>query len=136
MTLDITALRQEVRTGLTQLKEQFARDGDTLALLCQRSQQVDTVLRKLWASFDFPAGIALAAVGGYGRGKLYPASDIDLLILLPREASAAVQEKLERLVSCFWDIGLEIGHSVRTVAECIDEANNACAIGASSNPAA
>ncbi len=124
MTLDIAALRHEVKTGLAQLKEQFARDGDTSALLCQRSQQVDAVLCKLWASFGFPVGIALAAVGGYGRGKLYPASDIDLLILLPSEASTAVQEKLERLVGCFWDIGLEIGHSVRTVAECIEEANN------------
>lgn len=67
---------------------------------------------------------SLAAVGGYGRGELYPASDIDLLILLPREAGAALQEKLERLVGHFWDIGLEIGHSVRTIQECLDEAGN------------
>ena len=124
MTLDIAALRSEVRQGLTRLKEDFARDGDSLALLSARSAQVDAVLCRLWAAFDFPASIALAAVGGYGRGKLYPFSDIDLLILLPREASAAVQDKLERLVGGFWDIGLEIGHSVRTVAECIEEARN------------
>ena len=61
-------------------------------------------------------------MGGYGRGELFPASDIDLLILLPAETSKTTQEKLERLVSHFWDIGLEIGHSVRTIQECLNEA--------------
>ena len=60
--------------------------------------------------------------GGYGAAKLFPASDIDLLILLPAETSKTTQEKLERLVGHFWDIGLEIGHSVRTIQECLNEA--------------
>jgi [protein-PII] uridylyltransferase len=78
--------------------------------------------RETLARLRLPASLALAAVGGYGRGELFPASDIDLLILLPTETSKTTQEKLERLVSHFWDIGLEIGHSVRTIQECLNEA--------------
>jgi len=119
---DVAALRAEVRASQKQLQLQYEQTGDALGLLRQRCELVDAVLQKLWDSLNFPASLALAAVGGYGRGELYPASDIDLLILLPREASAPVQEKLERLVGQFWDIGLEIGHSVRTIQECLNEA--------------
>src|SRR5438552_2642549 len=68
------------------------------------------------------ADAALVATGGYGRGELYPCSDIDLLVLLPDEPRAAEQERLERLIHSFWDIGLEIGHSVRTVRDCVQAA--------------
>jgi [protein-PII] uridylyltransferase len=63
------------------------------------------------------------AVGGYGRGELYPASDVDLLILLPEQADDALTAQLERLVCLLWDIGLEIGHSVRTIEECLEQAS-------------
>lgn len=65
---------------------------------------------------------ALLAVGGYGSGKLWPASDVDLLLLLTDRPDAALTEGLEQLVGLFWDIGLVIGHSVRTVEECLTEA--------------
>jgi len=119
---DVAALRAEVKASQKQLQLQYEQTGDAMGLLRQRCELVDAVLQKLWDSLNFPASLTLAAVGGYGRGELYPASDIDLLILLPREASAPVQEKLERLVGQFWDIGLEIGHSVRTIQECLNEA--------------
>ena len=122
MSADIAALRAEVRQGQAQLKDDYEKHNDACALLQQRCLNVDKVLHKLWSSFDFPDTIALAAVGGYGRGELFPASDIDLLILLPQAATPDIEGKLEQLVSCFWDIGLEIGHSVRTVQECLDEA--------------
>ena len=124
MITDVAALRAEVKACQNRLLQDYEKTGDAHGLLRQRSQEVDAILHKLWALLDFPAGMALAAVGGYGRGELYPASDIDLLILLPQEASAQTQEKLERLVGYFWDIGLEIGHSVRTVQECLNEACN------------
>ncbi len=122
MAIDVAALRNELKTQQQDIQKQYAQDGDTHALLTGRCRHVDSALIRLWESFEFPANIALAAVGGYGRGELYPSSDIDLLILLPQEASGSTQEKLESLVSHFWDIGLEIGHSVRTVQECLDEA--------------
>src|SRR5574343_2035999 len=121
MACDIAALRAEVKANQSQLQEDFEQDNDVSAVLRKRCRQVDTVLEKLWQSLDFPASLALAAVGGYGRGELYPASDIDLLILLPQEADSALQEKLECLIGHFWDIGLEIGHSVRTIQECRSE---------------
>ena len=122
MSVDLAALRSEVKAGQQALRESYALTNDALDLLRTRCRQVDDVLTRLWAGLDFPATLTLAAVGGYGRGELYPASDIDLLILLPHEPDAALQERLERLVGHFWDIGLEIGHSVRTVQECLDEA--------------
>ncbi len=110
--------------GQQRLAEQFSLTGDARELLAARCRLVDDILVRLWKSLDFPAALALAAVGGYGRGKLYPASDIDLLILLPAAPSHATERKLETLVGHFWDIGLEIGHSVRTVEECLNEAAN------------
>ena len=120
--IDVASLRAEVKAGQAALQATYAENDDAAGLLRERSRQVDSVLQKLWQHFDFPASMALAAVGGYGRGELFPASDVDLLILLPQSPSALTQEKLAQLVGCFWDIGLEIGHSVRTVQECLDEA--------------
>ncbi|MGC1518923.1 MAG: nucleotidyltransferase domain-containing protein, partial [Azonexus sp.] len=122
MSVDLAALRSEVKAGQQALRESYALTNDAQDLLRTRCRQVDGVLIRLWAGLDFPATLTLAAVGGYGRGELYPASDIDLLILLPHEPDTALQEGLERLVGHFWDIGLEIGHSVRTVQDCLDEA--------------
>ena len=69
-----------------------------------------------------PRGAALVAVGGYGRSELFPYSDIDILILLEGEPNVLEKEKLEVLVGLFWDIGLEVGHSVRTIETCCEEA--------------
>src|SRR5690606_20929438 len=69
-----------------------------------------------------PAGATLAAVGGYGRGELYPCSDGDLLILLPAPPGAEDQAAIERLVAALWDLGLAPGHGGRTVADCEREA--------------
>ncbi|NJD25489.1 MAG: [protein-PII] uridylyltransferase [Betaproteobacteria bacterium] len=122
MSLEVAALRNEVRAGQQRLREDYARTGDAEALLRERCRLVDGILSRLWTGLEFPDSLALAAVGGYGRGELYPASDIDLLVLLPRAPGAALQERIERLVGHFWDIGLEIGHSVRTIQDCLDEA--------------
>ncbi|MCA1938024.1 MAG: [protein-PII] uridylyltransferase [Dechloromonas sp.] len=124
MDIDVAALRNELKARQAALQARYQQDNDAEALLRQRCADVDEILCRLWADFSFPASVALAAVGGYGRGELYPASDIDLLILLPQAASASTEAKLERLVGCFWDIGLEIGHSVRTIPECLNEAAN------------
>ncbi|PKO86149.1 MAG: [protein-PII] uridylyltransferase [Betaproteobacteria bacterium HGW-Betaproteobacteria-12] len=122
MAIDVAALRAEVKADHTALRRRYVETNDASELLRQRCARVDAILRRLWEGLEMPVSVTLAAVGGYGRGELYPASDIDLLILLPRQASQALQEKLERLVGHFWDIGLEIGHSVRTVSECVEEA--------------
>ncbi len=84
---------------------------------------VDQNLSEIWKSFGFPKNVSLIAVGGYGRGELFPYSDVDVLILLGEHPNKELREKLERLVQILWDIGLDLGHSIRTVDECMQEAH-------------
>ena len=88
-----------------------------------RAALVDIVLREVWRAQSIPetAAWALVAVGGYGRGELHPCSDIDILLLVPSPPDPAGRGMVERLVTFLWDIGLEVGHSVRTVEECAQE---------------
>ncbi len=93
-------------------------------MLRAHAKLVDEHLRAAWRLLAMPPDLALVAVGGYGRGELYPKSDIDLLILLAGEPDAALQQRLQELVGLLWDIGLEVGHSIRTVAQCVAEASD------------
>ncbi len=89
-------------------------------LLHEHRKIVDATLKSVWQHIGMPDGGTLVAVGGFGRGELYPYSDIDLLILLPHVPDAALTQKLEQFVSLLWDVGLDVGHSVRTVPECVE----------------
>ena len=83
------------------------------------SGAVDTALSHLWeAQVGDSADVALIAVGGYGRGELFPQSDIDILVLTRSTPAEAITLKLEGFITILWDIGLQIGHSVRTLDEC------------------
>ena len=115
-------IKLELAEGRKCLQTKFRQDGRTSVLLRSHSNLVDAQLKSAWNKIFPPDGIALLAVGGYGRKVLFPYSDVDLLILLENPADAATVEKLERLVGLFWDSGLEIGHSVRTLEECVLEA--------------
>lgn len=120
--IPITTLRAEIKAQARAQRDDYERHGDAKGLLRRRREQVDALLIRLWNELEFPLELALVAVGGYGRGELFPASDVDVLILLPTEPDAPLQAKLEALISYFWDIGLEVGHSVRTVDECLSAA--------------
>lgn len=87
-------------------------------------KDIDRCVRALWEAHPVPHA-ALLAIGGYGRGELSPFSDIDLLILLPESLSAtAVETPLSQFVSSLWDAGLDAGHSVRSLSECMALAQN------------
>jgi [protein-PII] uridylyltransferase len=115
-------LRNELASGQSALRQAYEAKGDALRLLRGRCQLVDDVLRALWQEARLPLGLSLVAVGGYGRRELFPASDVDLLFLLPDNVARETERQLEELIGLLWDIGLDIGHSVRTVWQCIDEA--------------
>ncbi|MFL9880381.1 [protein-PII] uridylyltransferase [Herbaspirillum rhizosphaerae] len=114
-------LKKQLKAARQQAIEAFQADGKTEHLLTQLRRNVDAALTEAWEKCALPRDIALVAVGGYGRGELFPHSDVDVLILLDQTPDKAMQEKLESLVQLFWDIGLEIGHSIRTVEECLAE---------------
>ncbi|MGB7988831.1 MAG: [protein-PII] uridylyltransferase [Candidatus Methylophosphatis roskildensis] len=114
-------LKTRLQDGMGALRDAYAAKANPKRLLSGRCRLVDGVLADLWRATSLPDELAFAAVGGYGRGELYPASDVDLLILLPESITPETERRLEDLVGTFWDIGLDIGHSVRTLAECLAE---------------
>jgi [protein-PII] uridylyltransferase len=94
--------------------------------LRQLSILADGLLIQLWQQAGFSSELCLVAVGGFGRAELFPQSDVDVLVLLPKsespEHTPELQAQLERFIGSCWDTGLDIGSSVRTVDECLAEA--------------
>ncbi|MBD3609938.1 MAG: nucleotidyltransferase domain-containing protein, partial [Gammaproteobacteria bacterium] len=122
-TAPISAYKNILQQARETLNQNFEAGVPVETLVVQRAQLVDSILCHAWHDF-FPANpedIALIAVGGYGRGELHPGSDIDILILLQHEEHE-YRESLEGFLTFMWDIGLEIGHSTRSLAACIREA--------------
>jgi [protein-PII] uridylyltransferase len=115
-------LKEQLNTGRRAVIDAFQSDGKPEKLLTNLRHSVDVILTQAWQAFDMPRNSALVAVGGYGRGELFPYSDVDVLILLEAPPDAALKSKLEEIVQLFWDLGLEIGHSIRTIDECLTEA--------------
>ena len=115
-------LKQQLKDERQTITDAFTLDGKPEKLLTTLRQSVDNALAAAWIEFSLPASAALVAVGGYGRGELFPYSDVDVLILLAGAPDAPLRGKLEELVQVLWDIGLELGHSIRTVEECLTEA--------------
>jgi len=106
--------------GTDLLKDRFVADEPIEDLVRDRAKLVDMALRAAWVNHagKFAGDLALVAVGGYGRGELHPSSDIDIMVLLPKSDSADWQPDIERFLTFLWDIGLEVGHSVRSIDDC------------------
>jgi len=122
--LTVADLRSRFKAGKQGLLEHFATArpsaSGAVRLLRGLTRHVDDTLQALWALQPMPAGAALVAVGGYGRGELFPYSDVDVLLLVPEDLDSTAP--IEAFITDCWDVGLEIGSSVRTVAECVSEA--------------
>ncbi len=102
------------------LHRQFRAGADAGLLIRQRAVFMDQMLGALWDNHGWDdTELALVAVGGYGRGELHPHSDVDILLLLGDNYDAS-SGQIENFLTTLWDIGLDIGHSVRTVAQCVD----------------
>ncbi len=123
--MPVPLYRSLLKEARRELEERYASGVPVEQLVHARADLVDRVLRGIWHShFQENDGqkLALVAVGGYGRGELHPYSDIDILILLGEENISELRERLERFLTTLWDVGLEIGHSIRTLDECVSAA--------------
>jgi [protein-PII] uridylyltransferase len=109
------------------MRADFSAGVDIQKLLAHWCAAIDAVVASAWArSFAAtrldPAELSLLATGGYGRGELYPLSDIDLLVLAEARAQKRAEPALARFWALLWDAGLAAGHAVRSVAQCVDAA--------------
>ena len=108
-----------LRTRQQELAEQWRQGLDGWELLHRHAELADAFIVEQFdraqAAGEIPGQVAMVALGGYGRGELYPYSDIDLLLLHDQRAGEALQTAARALLYPLWDAGYEVGHSVRTV---------------------
>lgn len=127
---EIHALRDAYRRDKAALMASIQATGASTrgirVLLRKLSTLAGDLLQQLWQRAELPPDLALVAVGGFGRDQLFPYSDVDVLLLLPDDRAAdgcsVLRGQLEGFIGSCWDAGLEIGSSVRTIAECLAEA--------------
>jgi [protein-PII] uridylyltransferase len=116
----------EWRKSLEQQLDERLEAGESIRKIVHaRTHAIDDALVHLWHRQNLgDSGIALIAVGGYGRGELLPKSDVDVMILTHQALTTAQEEQVSQFVTSLWDAGLEPGVSVRTLNECIQNAQD------------
>ncbi len=120
----IPALADSYAAELARIRARFEAGGDPLVCLRERSALVDSIVSRLYADFfasedAAPRNICLVAAGGYGRGELFPSSDIDLLFISSDPlAIKRLREPITALARALWDTRMRVGHTARTLAEC------------------
>ncbi len=118
----IPLFKTALKTGREILEKRFKMGISVIDLVQQRANLVDQLLNIAWEHYQLDQeDFNLVAVGGFGRGELHPGSDIDIAIIFNDQPNEACNEKLSSFVTFLWDIGLEVGLSVRTIAECATE---------------
>ena len=120
----INVFRDALSAAKNHFDNRFLEGEDARALVNEASQFADVLLWYAWHQYDWDENVSLVAVGGYGRGELHPHSDIDLLILMRKDFSKKYRERIEMFITFIWDIQLKIGHSVRSISQCVDEAKS------------
>jgi [protein-PII] uridylyltransferase len=123
----LPVFRETLQRGREQLKQRYLeKPNETRDLVTLHAWLVDQLLKTVWRFYrekiPHTTRMALVAVGGYGRGELHPHSDVDLLLLLEKGDVESVRGFVEGAIQLLWDMGLQIGHSVRTLKDCVAEA--------------
>ncbi|CDT23058.1 bifunctional uridylyltransferase/uridylyl-removing protein GlnD [Vibrio coralliirubri] len=120
--IEICELKNQLEIFTQYQKNEFLNHHPVTDLVLLRSEYMDLLLNRLWGNFGFNKlpHISLVAVGGYGRGELHPLSDIDILIVSQKTLPPALGEKVSQFITLLWDLRLEVGHAVRTIAECLE----------------
>ena len=115
----LQAAREQLAETNMRLAARFDQGGDVERLLALRARAVDELILQAWKHcIRGDAILALFAVGGYGRGELFPESDIDLLVLAEDDAQQSQRDALAAFFATLWDIGLQASHAVRSMAQC------------------
>ena len=114
---EILSFKKELALNELNLIKIFLKKRDGLSYLQNHSQLIDKTLSQVWQDLQFGNTASLIACGGYGRQELFPYSDVDLLILIPKGRNKHLSQKIEQFISLIWDLGLRIGHSVRSINE-------------------
>jgi len=123
-SLLISELRGSLADSGGRIAREFAASGDGRAAVAQRTLLIEEILKRLWREFvssgeHLPRGFSLVATGGFGRGWLFPYSDIDLLFLFSdRAGEEAHKEQIQRLSQELWDLKLKLSPASRTLSEC------------------
>lgn len=118
----VSVFRNALSAAKNHFDNRFLEGGEARALVQENAQFADIILHYAWHQQTWDDNISLIAVGGYGRGELHPHSDIDLLILMHRNKAEHFRERIEKFLAFLWDIQLQIGHSVRSISQCVVEA--------------
>ncbi|MDQ2834488.1 MAG: [protein-PII] uridylyltransferase [Acidobacteriota bacterium] len=120
-----TRLRDQYQRKMLEVRGAFEAGGATGATtIAARTAALDDLVRGLWQQAvendaRLKAGVALVAVGGYGRRELFPYSDVDLLFLLDaRVAEKDVKDAIKRANQAMWDCGIRVSPATRKLAEC------------------
>ena len=126
--LPIKPFKATIKNALAELKNHQLQGASSSDLVEKFTWMIDELVGMVWShhceQFDIDSEMALIAVGGYGRGELHPYSDVDLLILLQNDDYQHAKEFVESFLRFLWDIGLDIGHSVRSIRDCIKDARS------------
>jgi len=120
----VRQFRSVLDGGDAGLRQRFTAHEPVEQLVRDRARLIDIVLVRAWRLHlgEVANQLALVAVGGYGRGELHPCSDIDIMVIVPDGDTAAWRERVSGFLTFLWDIGLEVGHSVRSIEDCAREA--------------
>ena len=119
---DVARFKHALGRGDRYLNERFEAGTPIRAIIYKRAWLIDRLLTSAWRHYMGSDATALVAVGGYGRGDLLPASDVDLMLLIKPRREKQLKSDIEAFLAFLWDMGLEVGHSVRTVRDCVREA--------------
>lgn len=117
----LSVYKNVLKRGNIYLTDHFLSGSNIQELVEKRVWLVDELLNHAWIAHELNEEASLIAVGGYGRGELHPSSDIDLLILIKSWPHKAPNEKIQKFLTFLWDIGLDVGQSVRSIGDCIKE---------------
>ena len=120
----VQPLKQAIETANKILDERYKANRSITEIVSGRAWAIDQILKLAWQAqpWQNEKDISLVAVGGYGRGELLPHSDIDLLILTRSDNISGYKSCISSFCALLWDIGLEIGQSVRSIKQCKNEA--------------